>query len=380
MRKILFSLSFIIMAGIGAIAQVSINADSSLPDSSAGLEVKFNDRGFLPPRMTRAGMYAITSPAAGLVVFCTNCGSNGAGALCAYKSLGWHIFNAECITPLAPASGTHETQTEQITWNWQPSYGATGYKWSSLNSFAAATDLGDTTSYTETFLTCNTGYTRYIWAYNACGPSLTMELNDTTSSVPFTAPTAGTQGATSSQITWRWNTVPGAWGYKWNTANDYTTATNMGYTTSKTETGLSCNTSYTRYVWAYDLCGRSEATSLSQTTSSNPPSPGPGTNVAGPTHIIWNWIPVVGATGYKWSNTTNYANATNMGLSTTKTETGLACGTMYTRYVWSYNACGNSTVRPLVFSTAPCGLDRPDSLINNGMAPLPGNVRDRKPH
>lgn len=35
--------------GIQSMAQVSINTDGSTPDNSAGLEVKFTDKGFCHP-------------------------------------------------------------------------------------------------------------------------------------------------------------------------------------------------------------------------------------------------------------------------------------------------------------------------------------------
>ncbi|MCX6266484.1 MAG: hypothetical protein NTW16_03900, partial [Bacteroidetes bacterium] len=52
-------------------AQVGINSDNSSPDQSAGLEVKFNNKGFLPPRLTQAQISSIANPANGLIVFCT---------------------------------------------------------------------------------------------------------------------------------------------------------------------------------------------------------------------------------------------------------------------------------------------------------------------
>ena len=50
-------------------AQVSINTDGSLPDSSAMLDVKSTNKGFLPPRMTTVQRNAIASPEEGLLVF-----------------------------------------------------------------------------------------------------------------------------------------------------------------------------------------------------------------------------------------------------------------------------------------------------------------------
>jgi len=47
------------------------------PDNSAILEANSTTKGFLPPRMTSVERSAINSPAAGLMIWCTNCGSNG---------------------------------------------------------------------------------------------------------------------------------------------------------------------------------------------------------------------------------------------------------------------------------------------------------------
>jgi hypothetical protein len=52
---------------------------SSAASSSAILEASSTTQGFLPPRMTYVQREAITSPATGLVVFCTNCGPASIG-------------------------------------------------------------------------------------------------------------------------------------------------------------------------------------------------------------------------------------------------------------------------------------------------------------
>ena len=80
------------------------------------------------------------------------------------------------------------------------------------------------------------------------------------------SPLTGIHVPNTTQIIWNWNMVSGATGYKWNTTNDYGTATDMGTSTTKIETVLSCNTTYTRYAWAYNFCGYSTPVTLSQTT------------------------------------------------------------------------------------------------------------------
>jgi hypothetical protein len=48
-------------------------------------ELRSNNRGFLPPRMTNAQRTAISSPAVGLIVYCTD----ATEGLYVYKSTGW---------------------------------------------------------------------------------------------------------------------------------------------------------------------------------------------------------------------------------------------------------------------------------------------------
>jgi len=66
---------------------VGINSDGSAPNSSAGLDVNFTNKGFLPPRMTQSLRETITSPAAGLIIWCSNCGA--AGELQVYNGTAW---------------------------------------------------------------------------------------------------------------------------------------------------------------------------------------------------------------------------------------------------------------------------------------------------
>jgi hypothetical protein len=72
---------------------------------------------------------------------------------------------------------------------------------------------------------------------------------------------------TQTDITWRWEADPLAEGYRYNTVNDYATSTSHDLNTSLVQSGLSCNTSHALYVWAYNFCGVSEPTAMSQTTS-----------------------------------------------------------------------------------------------------------------
>jgi len=263
--------------------------------------------------------------------------------------------------PAAPVSSTHNPTPDQIEWNWDEVSGAAGYKWNTTNDYVSAEDMGSSTSKTETGLTCNSSYTRYIWAYSSCGVSTSTSLGQATSLDPPANPVADTHFPSLTEIVWNWNTVPEATGYKWNTTNDIGTAEEMSTATSKTETGLICNSSYTRYVWAYSPCGVSSITSLTQATSQDPPAaPTAATHVPTPEEIEWKWNPVAEATGYKWNTTSNYGSATDMGTDTATIETGLTCNSGYTRYIWAYNDCGVSELATLTQSTA---LDPPAAPV-----------------
>jgi len=60
-------------------AQIGIGTSS--PDPSAKLEISSTTKGFLPPRMKRIQRDAINSPAAGLTIWCTNCGKTANGVI-----------------------------------------------------------------------------------------------------------------------------------------------------------------------------------------------------------------------------------------------------------------------------------------------------------
>ncbi|MCF8234645.1 MAG: hypothetical protein K9G67_06695 [Bacteroidales bacterium] len=71
MKKIIFTIALLI-GGTGLFAQVAINKDGSEPDASAMLDVQSTEKGMLVPRMTEAERDAISDPAKGLLIFCTD--------------------------------------------------------------------------------------------------------------------------------------------------------------------------------------------------------------------------------------------------------------------------------------------------------------------
>jgi len=191
-----FFVWFFLMTAIHAFPQTAINYDGSLPDPSAGLDMKFSTKGFLPPRMTYAQVIAITNPVSGLYLFCTDCGPTATGSLVMFMNGAWYMLNSDCLTtPSAPVAGNSVPSLTQITWNWNTVYGAIGYKWNTVNNFATAIEMGSATTKMETGLTCGTPYIRYVWAYNSCGNSQPMVLSQSTltcvTCLPITDPRDG---------------------------------------------------------------------------------------------------------------------------------------------------------------------------------------------
>ena len=70
--KILFLLLF-----FPVLIYCQVGIGTTLPNTSAILEVNSTQKGFLPPRMTRSEALSISDPALGLMVYCTDCNPKG---------------------------------------------------------------------------------------------------------------------------------------------------------------------------------------------------------------------------------------------------------------------------------------------------------------
>jgi len=347
-------------------AQVKIGDNPTIIDPSAILELQSSSKGLLIPRLTQAERNLISNPAAALMIWCSNCGVNGelqifngtnwtnaCGGLASAAIPSLTTANVASITEISAVSGGNvlgdggaSVTQRGVCWNMSANP-TTGLSTKTI-------DGAGTGVFTSNISGLASGTTYFLRAYatNAIGTAYGNELSFITLN-PLLPPTSGTHLPSATQIIWNWNTVAGATTYKWNTSNDFNSAIDMQSATSKTETGLSCNTTYIRYVWAFNASVNSIPVMLTQTTSLNPPAV-PSSTVHTPlaTQIIWNWNAVSGALFYKWNTINDSATAINMGTSTSKTETSLNCNTSYTRYVWAYGNCGNSTSLILTQTTS----------------------------
>ena len=204
--------------GIQAATGMSISTDGSIPHHSAILDVSAPDKGVLIPRLTNEQRNEIF-PATGLVIY--NTSSN---KIEYFGGSSWRQLVTNMI--LAPTGGTHVASQTQIVWSWNPVSGATGYKWSTTNDYSTATNMAEATTKTESNLTCNTTYTRYVWAYNNCGYSSSGILTQSTLSCPacgvsFTINhVAGEVAPVNKTVTYNTVTnIPGEFTKCWITSN-----------------------------------------------------------------------------------------------------------------------------------------------------------------
>ena len=548
MKKIPLVATLILLSYSSLFAQVVISTDNSDVDPSAMLNITSDNKGLLPPRMTHEKMNQIANPKDGLIVFCTDC-----PGLYIYLNTMWNRIAINCDI-LTPGPGTQVPSNNQIVWNWNNVANAAGYKWGTANDYLGAQYMGTTTTMTQTGLSCNTAYSSYAWAYNACGRSepvtlsqstlpcsptvttdaatgmtsnaatlngtvnanglsttVTFEYGQTTaygSTVPAaqspvtgTTPTAvstaitsltpntmyhfrvvgtssggSTNGAdltfttlplppdvittaatgvtnnsatlngtvnangASTDVTFQYGlttaygppvaatpspvagntTTPvsaGISGLTQNTLYHYrivgastggtTNGNDMNFTTAcdtyvpvsvsitpsanpscqgsqvtftATATnggsspayqwkvnGTNAGTNTATYAYApangdvVTCVLTSNATCVSgntatsnpvtMTVNSPPAAPAAGSASATQNQIVWNWNSVSGATNYKWNSENNYASATDMGNTTSTTETGLFCNTQYPSFVWAVGSCGPSSATALPQTT-----------------------------
>ena len=127
----------------GTVSANTLGVGINAPNASAVLEASSSTQGFLPPRMTLEQRIAITSPAQGLMIYCTNCGANGEPEY--YNGNAWMNF--------AGTATSKSTPTINIT------VGTYTFTTSTSQGPNSATNSGTGSTYAYTYL--GTGSTTY---------------------------------------------------------------------------------------------------------------------------------------------------------------------------------------------------------------------------
>ena len=196
----------VIATSFTTFAQVGIG--TSTPNASAALDITSTTSGLLPPRMTEAQRNAISTPAAGLIVYCTDCGANGELQL--FNGTSWvnMVGGTAAAGPIvadAPAIGTATSSSSGqavVSFTAPVSNGG-----SAITSYTATSSPGGVTgtlsqsgsgSITVTGLTNGTSYTFTVTATNGIGTSLPSTVSN---SVTPPLPTVVVQTSASTTLT-----------------------------------------------------------------------------------------------------------------------------------------------------------------------------------
>lgn len=281
-----------------------------------------------------------------------------------------------CTAPLNP-NATPATNITSNTFqaNWSSVGGVTYYSLDVSTNSAFSSylpgyqdlNIGNTTAYNVTGLTCNIAYYYRVRANNNCGQSINSNIVNLVTNACCTPPNIP-QLNTASNITAtsfvaNWNLVSGATTYLLDVSTNSNFSTyvpgyqglNVGNFNSFNVTGLTCQASYYYRLRSFNSCGASQnsatlsvSTSICCTPPNIPFTFNPGNVTA--SSFIANWSFVGGATLYYLDVSTNsnfssyvlgYQNL-NAGNNSSLTVTGLNCNTVYYYRVRAYNNCGPS--------------------------------------
>ncbi len=213
-----------------------------------------------------------------------------------------------------------------------------------------ALNYGFRTGQTGVTALSNWAVTAVDGSHQTCGLAVTNPTD-------MTAPSAPTglakTNSTQTSLTFSWTASTDNVGVTGYTVYVNGAASSAAAGTSRTISGLTCGTTYTIAVDAYDAAGNHSAqTSTTMATSACPGDttpPSTPTNLAQSgsttTSVTVSWTAStdnVGVTGY-----TLYVNGAQVGTTTgtSATATGLTCGTAYTVAVDAYDAAGNHSAK-----------------------------------
>jgi hypothetical protein len=106
MKKLSLLIVLLLLFRNAIVAQIAINTDNSPADPSAGLDVKFNNKGFLPPRIALTAINSalpVTDPAIGLLIYNTAI----AGTPPNNVTTGYYCWNGTKWIPVLSPQGTN---------------------------------------------------------------------------------------------------------------------------------------------------------------------------------------------------------------------------------------------------------------------------------
>jgi chitodextrinase len=322
-----------------------------------------------------------------------SCGTTYPYSVDAVDAAGNHSARASVYVRTAACSSSGDTTSPStptglsasnvtssgLTLSWSASsdnVAVTGYDLYRNGSKVATVN---STSATHSRLACGTTYAFGVVARDAAGnASGQAQLSTATTACAQQPPTGDTTPPSTPTGLSASNVTSSGLSLSWSASSDNVAVT--GYdlyrngskvatvnSTSATQSGLACGTTYAFGVVARDAAGNASGqaqlstatTACSQppTTDTTPPSTPSALAVAGatPTTVGLTWAASsdnVGVAGYRVYVDGAYSSTT---AQTGTSVSGLACGTAYTFAIEAFDAAGNTSSRASVtVSTSPC--------------------------
>jgi len=326
------------------------------PNASAVFEAASTTKGFLPPRMTQDQRPAIVSPAAGLMVWCTNCGASG--EFQGYNGTTWTNLIGGTATSPAPTanagaalsaicqSGTAAAMGGSVggsatggTWT-----GGAG-TWTNATNPSTATYTAGASETGAITLTLTTSGGSF--GTTTATKSITVNANPTISATtPASRCSTGTValGSTASAGTINWYAASSG-------------GSSLGTGTSFTTPSIAATTTY--YVDATNSgCTTASRTAVTATVNANPTANAGAALAAinqGATSAAMGGSVGGGATGGTWTGGAGtWTNATNASTAT-YTAGGSESGSITLTLTTSGGSCGTTTATKNITVNSSCG-------------------------
>ena len=300
-----------------------------------------------------------------------------------------------CPNATAPSGlSADSSNVNSVSLSWNSRTNASWYRversissagpWTTVSSYISGS------SYTARFLACNTTYHFRVSARGDGSPLSTTfsapssSVSRATTTCPdATAPT-GLRATSSAQtsVSLRWNSVTNTYRYKLEhregSTGSWSTVSSSVSGTTYTVSSLTCATTHYFRVSAKGdgsplsttFSSASSTVSRSTTTCPNAPSP-TGLSAGSPTRtsISVSWNSVTGANWYKLERATSSSGPWTMislTTSTSRTATGLTCGTTYH---FRIKARGDGSPYSVTYGNASSPVSRATTTCPNAPAP-----------
>jgi hypothetical protein len=151
-------------------SQLKIGGNATIISSCALLELESTNKGLLLPRMTKSQRGSISTPVAGLQIWCTDCIANGEMQL--YNGTGWVSLAS---VPNSPTINSVSAGLSSVTISFTAptnSYGSPITSYTVTSQPGGYYTTGTSSPLTVTGLSAGTAYTFTVVANNAKGSSI----------------------------------------------------------------------------------------------------------------------------------------------------------------------------------------------------------------